>query len=97
MFDTRFQFQHLPSINRNAFYFNQNTKAIFVSDCQSADFVCINTFKHPAEFLNGLWHFGFHPVHFLGGIYKQFVCLLCSVCEWIDGVIYLIQITYIIQ
>ncbi len=33
---------------------------------------------------------------FLGGIYKQFVCLLCSVCEWIDGVISLIQITYII-
>ncbi len=54
MFDTRFQFQHLPSINRNAFYFNQNTKVIFVSDCQSADFVCINTFKRPAEFLNGL-------------------------------------------
>lgn len=57
MFDTRFQFQQYPSINRNAFYFNKQTKAIFasvVSDCQSADLGCIDTFKCPAEFLNGL-------------------------------------------
>lgn len=57
MFDTRFQFQQYPSINRNAFYFNKQTKVIFgsvVSDCQSADLGCIDTFKCPAEFLNGL-------------------------------------------
>ncbi len=96
MFDnvTRFQFQQYPTINRNAFYFNKQTKAIFVSDCQSADFGCIDTFKCPAEFLNGLWNFRFHPVKFLGVIYKQFVCYV--VCEWIDGEMSLIQITSVI-